>query len=498
MYRVDVYVRVRRACLVEGRSIRSVASEFGLNRRTVQKMLKHAIPAGYQRKQVMHQPKLGPHLEFIDQLITEDKARPKKQRHTAKRIFARLQEERSYDGGYTIVRQYVAKHRIRGKEMFCPLEHKPGEAQVDFGEALVVIGGIKQTAHFFVMDLPQSDAGFVKAYPRENTESFCDGHSTAFIFFKGIPTKILYDNTTIAVSRILRDGKRQKTKAFCELQSHYLFTEGFARVGKGNDKGKVENLVGYARRNFMVPIPEFESFKDLNAYFERCCRKRQKDILHGHKESIGERLKRDQEAFLPLSEIAYEACYCQSGRVSSQSLVRFKGNDYSVPVRYGYRDVWVKGYIHKVVISCGTEIIAHHERCYGQAETIFNPLHYLPLLEQKIAALDQAAPLAQWNLPSSFQKLKTVLERRDGKTGKRDYVRVLRLLENFKLEEVDQAIQQALHLGAARFDAIKHLLLCQCDQRPPHLNLLDHPHLPTVHVKTTQVQDYNQLMQIER
>jgi transposase len=494
MYQVDVYLRVRQACLVEGKSVRCVAREFGINRRTAQKIVANPIPPGYIRKREPHRPKLSPYIEFIDQILEEDKTRPKKQRHTIQRLFNRLQEERGYDGGYTTVRDYVAQQQIKHKEMFCPLEHKPGHAQVDFGEALVIIEGVQQKGHFFVMDLPQSDACFVKVYPRENTEAFCDGHVSSFIFFKGVPTHILYDNTTLAVSRILGNGKRQKTRAFTELQSHYLFSEGFTQVGKGNEKGKVENLVGYARRNFMVPVPEFKSFEALNAYLEECCRKRQKDILYGHQTSIGERFTKDQLAFLPLPEVPYEACHCQAARVSSQSLVRYKGNDYSVPVRYGYRDVWVKGYVQEVVISCGKDIIAQHKRCYGQGETVYNPLHYLPLLEQKVGALDQAAPLIHWELPPVFQKLKAILERRDGKAGKREYVRILRLLETFSLEEVEGSLQQAIHLGAARFDAIKHLILCRLDQRLPQLDLINYPHLPVVAVKATQLQDYNQLL----
>ena len=143
--------------------------------------------------------------------------------------------------------------------MFVPLAHPPGHAQVDFGEAIGVIGGVERKIHFFAFDLPHSDACFVIAYPAETTEAFCDGHVQAFAFFGGVPRSILYDNTTLAVARILGDGKRQRTRAFTELQSHYLFEDRFGRPGKGNDKGKVEGLVGYARRNFLVPIPAFDS-----------------------------------------------------------------------------------------------------------------------------------------------------------------------------------------------------------------------------------------------
>jgi transposase len=139
--------------------------------------------------------------------------------------------------------------------VFVPLWHPAGHGQADFGEAVAVIGGVAQKVHLFVMDLPQSDAGFVKAYPAETTEAFLDGHVSAFAFFGGVPRSILYDNTKLAVVRVLGDGKRQRTRAFSELTSHYLFVDRFGRPGRGNDKGKVENLVGYARRNYLVPLP---------------------------------------------------------------------------------------------------------------------------------------------------------------------------------------------------------------------------------------------------
>ena len=193
----------------------------------------------------------------IDQILEDDKAEGKKQRHTAKRIFERLRDEHSYTGGYTIVKDYVRLRKLSQREMFVPLAHPPGDAQADFGEAMVVIGGVERKAHYLAMDLPQSDDCFVMAFPAETTEAFLEGHNHAFAYFGGVPRTILYDNTKIAVARILGDGTRMKTRAFTELQSHYLFAEKFGRPGKGNDKGKVEGLVGYARRNFMVPIPRF-------------------------------------------------------------------------------------------------------------------------------------------------------------------------------------------------------------------------------------------------
>src|SRR5664279_4037906 len=223
MYTVELYARVRRAALIEGKSQRTVAREFGLARKTVRKMLEYSAPPGYQRQQPVRRPKLGPWLGVIDAILKDDKTRPAKQRHTAKRIFERLKEEHGFSGGYTIVKDYVRGEELRGREMFVPLTHAPGEAQADFGEALVVIAGVEQKAHFLAMDCPHSDDCFVAAFPGETTEAFQQGHVLAFEYFGSVPTRILYDNTKIAVARILGGEEREKTKAFLELQSQYLF-----------------------------------------------------------------------------------------------------------------------------------------------------------------------------------------------------------------------------------------------------------------------------------
>ena len=222
--------------------------------------------------------------------------------------------------------------------MFVPLVHPPGQAQCDFGEALAVIGGVKRKSlplaeagvHFFVLDLPHSDAMFVRAYPAETTEAFCDGHVSAFSFLGGVPQSIVYDNTRLAVARILGDGRRQRTRVFTEPQSHYLFEDRFGRPGKGNDKGKVEGMVGFTRRNFLVPIPSFDSFDALNAHLEERCLERMEAKLRGHTETIGERMVRDLDALLPLPAVPYDPSDRHLTRVSSLSLVRYRTNDYSV------------------------------------------------------------------------------------------------------------------------------------------------------------------------
>jgi transposase len=494
MKNVDLYGRVRFAVQREGLSHREAARRFGIDPRTVAKMMRFSVPPGYRRSQPPKRPKLDRFVGIIAQILEDDKIRPAKQRHTSQRIFERLRDEHGYSGGITIVKDYVLAHRQRLREMFVPLRHDPGHAQADFGEALAVIGGVERKIHFFAMDLPHSDACFVQAYPAETTEAFCEGHNAAFGFFGKMPQSILYDNTTLAVARILGDGTRQRTRAFSELQSHYLFADRFGRPGKGNDKGKVEGLVGYARRNFLVPLPRVASFAALNAQLVEDCRHRQGDRLRGHGEMIGERLARDLAAFNSLPSAPYDACDKQPGRVSSLSLVRYRGTDYSVPTAYGHREVLVRGYIHEVVISCGAEVIARHARSYEREDFVFDPLHYLALLERKIGALDQAAPLAGWELPDEFATLRRLLEARMGKRGKREFVQVLRLLEVFRLDDVVTGVQDAIVRGVIGFDAVKHLVLCRIERRPPRLDLTVYPYLPRANVATTSATTYLDLL----
>jgi len=491
---VDLYLKVRRAHFHDGLSGRAISRDFGISRDSVAKMLAYSEPPGYQRTAPIKRPKLDAFTDQIDIWLAEDKGRPRKQRHTAKRIFDRLRAECAFTGGYTIVKDYVRIRKRGGKEMFVPLSHPAGHAQADFGEALVVIGGIEQKAYFFAFDLPHSDACYVRAYPSANTEAWLDGHVHAFAFFGAAPRSILYDNDRCLVAKIMPDGVRKRTQRFSAMLSHYVINDRYGRPGKGNDKGKVEGLVGYARRNFMVPTPRFPDWDAFNDYLEAQCLKRQADILRGHKVSIGARLDADLAAMQALPAAPFEACDLQSGQVTSTSLVRYRGNDYSVPVAYGHREVWIKGFVGRVVIGCAAEVIADHPRSYEVDDMVFNPLHYLPLIERKIMAFDQAAPLQGWELPKAFGTLQRLLEARQGKTGKREYVQVLRLLERFEMEDLHAAIKTALHKRAISFDAIKHLVLCRVERRPPRLDLDVYPFLPRTNVATTSASSYMSLL----
>jgi transposase len=491
---VEIYRRVRIAHFKEGKSRRQIARDFGISRDSVSKMLAYASPPGYRRTAPIRRPKLDGFSEHIDGWLREDAGRPRKQRHTAKRIFDRLRAEFGFEGGYTIVKDYVREHERRGREMFVPLQHAPGHAQADFGEALVLIGGVEQKAHYFAFDLPYSDACYIRAYPAATAEAWMDGHVHAFAFFGRVPQSILYDNDRCLVARILPDGTRKRTALFSGFLSHYVIEDRYGRPGKGNDKGSVEGLVGWARRNFMVPLPSFASWAAFNAWLEEQCRKRQTDTLRGHTETISQRLQRDLEAMSALPAAPFEACDQATGRVNSLSLVRYKTNDYSVPVAYGHREVWIRGYVDRIVIGCAGDVIARHPRSYEREDMVFDPVHYLSLLEKKIGALDQAAPLVGWDLPEAFHTLRRLLEARMTKAGRREYVQILRLVESFDLDDLHAAVKNALRMGAIGFDAVKHLVLCQVEKRPPRLDLDFYPYLPRATVGATSAASYMCLM----
>src|SRR5258706_389888 len=242
---------------------------------------------------------------------------------------------------------------------------------------------------------------------------------------------------------------------------------GSADLAKATTRARSKDWSAMRAGTSSYQIPVFESFEALNSYLLECCRRRMADCLRGRDGTIGERLERDLAAFQTPLPAPYDACEKVATTVSSLSLVRYRLNDYSVPTIYGHRDVLVRGYVHDVVISCGAEIIARHPRSYEREDFVFDPLHYLALIEQKINALDQAAPLAGWRLPEEFATPRRLLEARIGTQGKREFVQVLRLMEVFRADEVAAAVGDAIARGAIGFDAVKHLLLCRIERRPP-------------------------------
>jgi len=490
---MEQWTQIRRRVLVEGVSKRQILRETQMHWTTLEKILGHSFPPGYRLQGERKRPKTGAFLDRIRQILDEDKGMPKKQRHTAKRIFERIRAE-GYEGGYTQVKEVVREIRQRSREVFMPLIHRPGEAQADFGEALVNEGGRLRKAILFVMGLPHSDAVFVQVFERICTEVFWEAHRRAFEFFGGVPWRITYDNESVMVADVIGGRERKLTTGFLQLQSHYLFDAHFCLVRRANEKGVVEGLVGYTRRNYMVPVPQVRELEQLNEQLTERCREELGRRLRGKTCSKGELLTEDEAAFLPLPAGQFDACRKESTCASSLSLVRFDCNDYSVPVRWAHHPVVAKGYVDRVDICHKEKRIATHGRLWGKEGVCFEPVHYLALLERKPGALDHARPLQDWPLPECFGVLRRRLEQERQGEGTREYIRVLRLLEQHELPELTGAVQKGLRCGALTRDAIAQFLIPHVPWRQTTFRLDGHEHLRWVKVQATDVADYRALL----
>jgi transposase len=491
---METWAEIRRQVLVEGVSRRQILRETGMHWRTLRKILTHSEPPGYRQSQPRARKKLGAYEGRIEQILKEDREMPRKQRHTAKRIWERLQAE-GFTGGYTIVKEAVRERTQRNQEVFVPLVHRAGEAQVDFGEAVVKMNGTLRKVAFFVMALPYSDAGFVMAFERECTETFWEGHVQAFGFFEGVARRITYDNTKIAVSQIIGGGRdRRLTRGFCQLKSHYLFDHHFCRPARGNEKGVVEGLVKFTRLNYFVPVPQVRDFAELNSRLRQQCADDRQRRLRGQAGTKAQLLPEDQAAFLSLPSVPFAACRQVSTTASSLSLVRFDRNDYSVPVRWAHHPIVVKGYWPEVVLFAQGQEVARHPRIWDEEQVHFEPLHYLALLERKPGALDHARPLAGWTLPECFGVLRRRLETERQGEGTREYIRVLRLLEQHTGAAVRRAVERALSVGAITRDAVAQFLLPREDWRLTRFCLDGHPHLRGVRISPPDLQSYRVLL----
>jgi transposase len=492
---MEFWTDVRRRVLTQEISRRAACQEYGLGWHTLQKILAHAEPPGYRSSQPRPKRKLEPFLPIIHQILEDDRQAPRKQRHTAHRIFQRLREEHGYQGGETVVKDAVRAWRLSSQEVFLPLTHPPGEAQVDFGEATIKLAGVETKVALFVMTLPYSGAIFIQAFPRECTETFLEGHRRAFEFFGGVPRRISYDNTAIAVIEVLQGRQRKLTREFLRLQSHYLFQEHFCLVRRANEKGHVERLLGMARRNFLVPVPDVASLERLNEALQERCRADLAQRTRGKSATKAELLAEDQAAFLPLPKQPFEARRITQASADSQSLVRFDTNDYSVPVRYAHRQLIVIATVEEVRLVFENRLVARHPRSWDKERTFYEPTHYLALLERKPGGFDYARPLENWELPECYSLLRRRLEAADPRHGTRSFIRVLRLLEKFPLQQLTAAIDYALDIDVIDVDSIRVILEHRVDE-PVELFPLDgRPHLAHVRIETTDVSSYQALLE---
>lgn len=491
---MEFWKEIRRQVLTNELSRRAACQKYSLGWHTLTKILAHDEPPGYRQSQPRAKPKIDEFLPVIHQILVDDRQAPKKQRHTAWRIFERLRSEHQFRGKYTIVKDAVRAWKQTHQEVFLPLSHPPGEAQVDFGEATIRLAGQETKVALFVLTLPYSGAIFIQAFPRECTETFLEGPRRAFEDFGGVPRRISYDNSAIAVIEVLQGRERKLTREFLRLQSHYLFQEHFCLVRRPNEKGHVERLVGFARRNFLVPVPQVDSLETLNRQLREGCQSDLQQRTRGKPASKVELLVEDQAVFLPLPKQSFEARRIEPASVDSQSLVRFNTNDYSVPVKYAHRKLTVVATVEEVRLVYEDQLVARHPRCWQRERTLFEPIHYLALLERKPGRFDYARPLENWQLPECYGLLRRRLEAADSRYGTRSDIRVLRQLEKFSLAQLTGAVEYALDIDVIDPESIRTIVEHRAE-RPVALFSLDgRPHLALVRVETTDVAAYGALL----
>ena len=497
MLSVDQFELIRRKYFVDGMSQRAIAQELGHSRKTVKKAISHSTPPAFQKPDNRKKPTIDPVSSIIDAWLEEDRQRPRKQRHTAYRIFERLRDEHGYQGHSSTIRRYVGqKKKEQTKEVFFPLQFDPGEeAQVDWGEAVIFENGKQRKVQIFCIRLCHSKVSFVRAYDRANLESFLDGHVHAFEFFGGIPRRLAYDNLRSAVAFSGKGSKktRKLNPTFKEMRSWYLFDTRFCNVARGNEKGAVENLVKRAQRSFLTPVPEVTSLEELNQHLLKCCQREQAML-------DSQSWNAEQKAFLPLSENPFPACRQHKTKVDKFSIVQFDSHFYSTPVCWAHKDCEVRGFVDRIEIYCNHTLVASHSRCHESCQTfVLDPLHYVELLQKKPGALDQARPFKGDGFGKDFELLRKELEYRYHDHGTRQFIRILQLFGEHPEEDVRCAVAECVRLRAFSEDAIIHLLRngTPVESTTTQLDLTHRPDLAEMDNGIRSSHIYNQLLQEE-
>ena len=502
MLTVKQHDTIRRMYYLDHKSARAIAKELGVARQTVAKAITTDTAATYTRTTPAPAPQLGAFKAELDRLLTENERLPRKQRYTGHKMYETICTQ-GYTGSEASVQGYLVAQRkaSRRPKVFIPLAFDPGQdAQVDWGEAQAIIGGVKQTVQVFVMRLNYSRRVFVRAYPSQKQEAFLDAHVHAFTHFGGVPHRLTYDNLSTAV-KILTEGRiREENRAFVAFRSYYLFESHFCTPGQGHEKGGVEHGVGFSRRNFMVPMPQVENFAALNADLLAHCVRDDGRTVQGQPQSIGQMGRAEQPHLRPLPARPYGCCVTRTATLTPYSQVVFETNRYSVPVAQARQTLTLKAYPFHLDILDDTTCIATHPRHYGREQDVCDPLHYLPLLEQRPGAFDHAKPIRQWrtNWPPVYsQLLRRLREKWPTGRGVQEFVRVLRLHQQYSTDQIEHAVADALTFNAVHFDGVFHCLQQATQPQQltlPLLDLSDQPHLAVVGSQPITLAQYDQLL----
>ena len=484
MTKVELFEAIRKGHYVEGESIRGIAREQHVHRRTVRQALENAIPP--PRKPIIREPTvLTKSMRLVvDKWLIGDRDAPRKQRHTAKRIFKRLRGEQGYTGVESTVRKYVGQRKRElgvSTEAFVPLTHEPGqEGEVDWYEAEVDFPLGRQTMQFFQMRACFSGREFHMAFPRQTHRAFLTGIAAALAYFCGVFAVLRFDNLRSAVSKVLRGRRRKETDRFVAVRSHYLFDAEFCRPGiKGvSEKGGVEGGVGRFRRNHLVPVPFAESLDDLNRQLLEACARDDTRRIAGHRQTIAEDWAIEREHLRPLPTEPFPTAEVGSSKVDTKGRVCLRTNRYSVPI--GLTGLTVEHRLEATTVELvhGGKVVATHERLQGRHEQRLELDHYLELLWHKPGALSRSMPLRQarerggW--PEVYDELWQRLRLRYGETeGTKHLLEVLLMHRETEAEEVHTAVELALEYGCSDSGAIAVVLRQLQVTEPETASLVD-------------------------
>ena len=466
MLKVGQYEYIRTAHRVYGKGIRQIAKETGHSRNTVRKALRGQYN-GYGKRVKQPYRVLGPYVEIIDKWLEEDKGRPKKQRHTARRIYARLCSEHGFNGSERSVRRYVREAKLRlgigEAKVFIPLDPEVGkEAEVDWGNCHAILGGNREQLKLFCMRSKASGKHFVQCFPCERQQALFEGHLRAFDFFGGVFPVLIYDNLGTAVEKVFRGRDRKLREKFLKFQAYYNFCARFCNPSEAHEKGGVEGLVGYARRNYMVPIPEARDLEDLNRYLAEQCYGYGEHRISGKDKTVNELYEEEKAYLLKLPEVPFSNIETYDGKVDKYCTVVVDRNRYSVPSRYVGLRVRAVADVDRIEIFHGGDKIAVHSRVYGKNKWQLNAFHYMEVLHRRPQAFDSARPVKQWrqSWPESMEiLLSRFREKRGFSKGTKEFISVLMLFKDHEGSEVLKAIDQALDSGASCGDAVEHILI---------------------------------------
>jgi transposase len=443
MRTVDDYAKFR-AAHRDGMTIRPIARSFHVSRRKVREALASPEPRPYTRTQPPPAPVLGPFTAIIDQVLRDDRDAPPKQRHTAAQLFRRLQEGHGYHGSYPTVRRYVAAHRRTAPPTFIPLAHPPGHRlEADFGHIHVDFPDGRRPVPVLVTVWAYSNAPFVIVLPTERTEAILHGMVRALEFFAAVPREVWWDNPRTIATLVLRGRQRQVHPRYAALANHYAFEARFCLPAQAHEKPDAESTVRAVQRRFATPVPRVADIGELNEHMRRrCLDERQRTVRSASGAFvIGDRLAEELAKAAPLPERAFDPCIVRQAVADKYQTVAFDANRYSVPRPWAFRSVTVKGYVDRIVVVAGGQIVAEHPRCYGHSQQILDPVHFLATLERRPAALDHAPVYRDWRPAAALAGLRRELEDKHGApAGTRQFIRVLQLLGEHPQSRIERAI----------------------------------------------------------